>query len=89
MTARLSTRLALWRAGAFFGILAAFAAVVLYRLDCGRPVFISLKHGVLVRWPRRSVVSVRSRVRSLPIACGRLLHVSRHQGNTCNPPFHS
>lgn len=29
MTARLSTRLALWRAGAFFGILAAFAAVVL------------------------------------------------------------
>lgn len=29
MTARFSHRLALWRAGAFFGILAAFAAVVL------------------------------------------------------------
>lgn len=29
MTARLSRRLALWRVGAFFGILASFAAVVL------------------------------------------------------------
>ena len=29
MTARLSPRLALWRAGAFYGILATFALVVL------------------------------------------------------------